>query len=118
MCLIIINKLTNNNIIMDDSISILLATTILALGGLGLYMYKSPDDTSSSKDNNTSSKEDHDEDNLFGSNLFNWGLSDENENENVNDDKVEEHDEDIKPRKRAAKTHKNRKMTGSSRRRY
>jgi hypothetical protein len=108
---------------MDDSISILLATTILALGGLGLYMYKSPDDTSSSKDtssNNTSSKEDDDEDNLFGSNLFNWGLSDENENENenVNDDKVEEPDEDIKPRKRAAKTHKNRKMTGSSRRRY
>lgn len=30
--------------IMNDSMSILLATTILALGGLGLYMYKSSDD--------------------------------------------------------------------------
>ena len=44
MCLIIINKLTNNSIIMNESISLLMATTILALGGLGLYMFKSSDD--------------------------------------------------------------------------
>jgi hypothetical protein len=28
---------------MNDTLSLLLATTILAAGGLGLYMYKSPD---------------------------------------------------------------------------
>lgn len=97
---------------MNDSMSMLLATTILAIGGLGLYMYKSPDDSSS--------KEDYNEDELFGvSSLFNWTTSEDTENEDKsNDDKMEEQDEDIKPRKRGAKTHKNRKLTGSSRRRY
>lgn len=97
---------------MNDSMSMLLATTILAVGGLGLYMYKSPDDSSS---NDTSS---NDEDDLFGaSSLFNWTTSEDSEDK-PNDEKLEEYDEDIKPRKRGAKTYKNRKSTGSSRRRY
>ena len=98
---------------MNDSMSMLLATTILALGGLGLYMYKSPDDSSP--------KEDYNEDDLFGSSsLFNWTTSeDTTENEDKsNDEKLEEQYEDIKPRKRGPKTHKNRKSIGSSRRRY
>lgn len=97
---------------MNDSMSILLATTILALGGFGLYMYKSSDDNSS--------KDDYSEEDLFGSSsLFNWGTSDDTENDDKSiDDKLEEYDEDIKPRKRGSKTHKNRKSTGSSRRRY
>jgi hypothetical protein len=103
-----------NNIIMNDSMSMLLATTILALGGLGLYMYKSPHDSSS---NDASS---NDEDDLFGSSsIFNWGSDDTAEHaEKSNEDNLEEFEEDIKPRKRGHKTYKNRKSTGSSRRRY
>jgi hypothetical protein len=97
---------------MNDSMSMLLATTILALGGFGLYMYKSADDSSS--------KEDYDEDDLFGSaSLFNWTTSEDTENEDkCIDDTLEEPYEEIKPRKRGSKTHKNRKSIGSSRRRY
>ena len=98
---------------MNDSMSILLATTILALGGLGLYMYKSSDD---SKDGD-SKEEKYNEENIFGSgSLFNWGgLSDDK-----SDDELEEiyDEDDIKPRRKNAKTQRNRKSTGSSRRRY
>ncbi len=115
MCLIIINKLINNIIMMNDSMSILLATTFLALGGLGLYMFKSSDDTQSGGD------EEYNEDGLFNSeglfgsgSLFNWGSDD-----NIDDDKLEEvHEEEFKPRKKSPKTLKNRKATGNSRRRY
>lgn len=103
---------------MNDSMSILLATTILALGGLGLYMFKSSDDTQSGGD------DDYNEESLFGlgganfgsGSLFNWGSGEANADE---DDKLEEFDEEeYKPRKRGPKTLKNRKSTGSSRRRY
>jgi hypothetical protein len=101
---------------MNDSMSILLATTILALGGLGLYMFKSSDDKQSGGD------DDYNEESLFGSSgstfgsgsLFNWGSSGENEDD-IHEDYEEE---DYKPRKRGPKTLKNRKSTGSSRRRY
>ncbi len=110
MCLIIINKVINNSIIMNDSMSIFLATTILALGGLGIYMFKSSDNKSVSD-----SEEEYNEDSLFGSgSFFNWGSTEDAEEE----DKLEEDEEEFKPRKRHAKTHKNRKSTGSSRRRY
>ena len=48
---------------MNDTMSLLLATAILAAGGLGLYMYKSPDEAQKGG-------EDYDEDNLFGSGSF------------------------------------------------
>ena len=72
---------------MNDSMSMLLATSILALGGLGLYMFKSSDDKQFESD------EEYNEDGIFGSSnatfgsdnatfdlgsLFNWGASDEN----------------------------------------
>ncbi len=98
---------------MNDSMSILLATTILALGGLGLYMLKSTDDNQSGGDN------EYNEDSLFGSgSLFNWGSPEDNKEDN--EDKLEEVEDDdgYKPRKRGPKTLKNRKSTGSSRRRY
>ena len=111
MCLIIINKLINNSIIMNDSMSILLATTVLALGGLGLYMFKSSDN------NQTGLDDDYSEDGLFGSgSLFNWGSSGDNAEDE--DDLEEIIEEDYKPRKRGPKTLKNRKSTGTSRRRY
>lgn len=100
---------------MNDSMSILLATTVLALGGLGLYMFKSSDDNSSRD------YEEYDEEGIFGlsktaGSFFNWGSPDDNEED---ENKLEElEDEDYKPRKRGPKTLKNRKATGSSRRRY
>ena len=100
---------------MNDSISVLLATTILALGGLGLYMFKS------SNDNQSGGNDEYDEESLFGSSraafgsgsLFNWGSSEDNA-----EDKLEEVYDDYKPRKKGPKTLKNRKSTGNSRRRY
>lgn len=121
---------------MNDSISILLATTVLALGGLGLYMFKSD---KTEKINNKNKKhteydyedncdDDYNEDGLFGgSSFFNWGASeDEPKEDDTVDDNLEEfeddyekdYEEEYKPRKRGAKTQKNRKSTGSSRRKY
>ena len=99
---------------MNDSMSILLATTILALGGLGLYMYKSSDE------NQKGGNEEYDESSLFGENF--WGFSDDkNVDDEKDDENLEEYLEeeyDYKPRKKNAKTQKNKKPTGSSRRRY
>ena len=100
---------------MNDNMSIFLATTILALGGLGLYMFKSSDDNKSYDD-----EEEYNEESLFDptnsiGSLFNWGSKKDIEE----DDRLEELDEeDYKPRKRGSKTLKNRKASGSSRRRY
>ena len=95
---------------MNDSMSILLATTILALGGLGLYMYKSSD---SQKEDD---KEEYNEESIFGGNF--WNFSDEkNEDDNL-EEELENFDEDIKPRRKNTKTQRNRKSTGTSRRRY
>lgn len=97
---------------MNETMSLLLATTVLALGGLGLYMFKSSDENQKGGD------EDYNEEGLFGSsNLFNWGGESENKEVKEDDSEIED-EEEYKPRKRAAKTHKNRKTTGSSRRRY
>ena len=113
---------------MNDSMSILLATTVLALGGLGLYMYKL-DKSSQSDDNDDDS---YTEDGLFsGSDFFHWG-QEENDKHNDKHDKYndeiedldddydyEEEEEEYKPRKRStAKTHKNKKSYGTSKRRY
>jgi len=97
---------------MNETMSLLLATTVLALGGLGLYMFKSSDDNQKGGD------EEYNEEGLFGSDsLFNWGRQSDNK-----DDEVEEipHDdeEEYKPRRRGGKTQRNRKASGNSRRRY
>lgn len=100
---------------MNDNVSLFLATTILALGGLGLYMFKSSDDK-----HNRNDDEEYDEESLFDpsnsiGSLFNWG----NKNVTEDEDKIDHSDdEDYKPRKRAGKTQKNRKSTSNSRRRY
>lgn len=95
---------------MNDSMSILLATTILALGGLGLYMYKASDDEE--KEGND---EHYNEESIFGGNL--WGSKADDLEEDLERD-LEEYEEEFKPRKRGGKTMRNRKSTGSSRRRY
>ena len=99
---------------MNETMSLLLATTILALGGLGLYMLKSSDDNEKGGD------EEYNEEGLFGSgNLFTWGGQSDNKDDEIEDIPNDDYDdEDYKPRKRSAKTQRNRKSTGSSRRRY
>ena len=95
---------------MNDSMSILLASTILALGGLTLYMFKSPNDVD--EDN------EYDENSLFGSGgLFNWGSTEKDPVEEDSVEDFEDEDHEYKPRKRGPKTQKNRKPS-SSRRRY
>jgi len=85
--------------------SLLLATTLLALGGLGIYMYKNSDESQKGGD------EEYNEEGLFDSTNF-WGYTDDQKD----DDNEEE--EEVKPRKRGGKTQRNRKSTGTSRRRY
>ena len=91
---------------MNDTMSLLLATAILAAGGLGLYMYKSSDEAQKGG-------EDYDEDNLFGSGSF-WGSKKEDETE----EDLDLDDYEPKPRQRSNKTKRNRKSSGLSKRRY
>lgn len=100
---------------MNDSMSILLATTILALGGLGLYIYKSTDDKSYD-DTQKGDEEDYNEENIFGGNF--WNLSDDKGNNDEDIDENLQDEEDYKPRKKNTKTQRNRKTSGTSRRRY
>jgi len=84
-------------------------------------MYKSSDD----KEESTEKEEKYDEEGIFGAtNFFGWA-SDKGENNkeenNKADDILEEFDiDEVKHRKKNTnvKTHRNRKHTGSSRRRY
>jgi hypothetical protein len=106
---------------MNDTLSVLLATTVLAVGGLGLYMYKSSDD------NQKGGKydDDYDEDNLFGSGSL-WGSSNEDDEhaEHVENDYEKDYDEEIyearaktKSKPKASKT-KRRRVGGGTKRRY
>jgi hypothetical protein len=90
---------------MNDTISLLLATAVLAVGGLGLYVYKTSDDV----DKKGGSKY-KDTDNDF----FQTGNQD-----NYFDDEEEDNNEDIyesKVRARNTKTKRNKKNTGTKRR--
>lgn len=86
---------------MNDTMSLLLASIILAAGGLGLFMYKSSDDKSVDNDYN--------EDVLFP--------DDEKENENEYDEDFIDY-EPKQVRSRANKTKRNKKTGGSKRRYY
>ena len=85
---------------MNDTMSLLLATSILAVGGIGLYMYKSSNDEDESDDNY-----------IFEKDNF-WGLDDSN-----NEDKEEEEEEEEIPKPRKSKT-KRKKTSGGTKRRY
>jgi len=110
---------------MNDSGSILLATSVLALGGLGLYMFRMTHDETDNKDitdkDITNKEEKNNEDTITDlSSLFSWGSSDDKDNKDENKDLDNETEEsEIRPRKKpTTKTQRNRKPTGSSRRRY
>ena len=99
---------------MNDTMSLLLATTILAAGGLGLYMYKSSDGNKKGG----KYEDDYDEGSLFGSGSL-WGSNDDdNVDADLNED--EDYDEEVyepKRRTKASKT-KRRKAGGGTKRRY
>lgn len=123
---------------MNDSMSILLATTVLALGGLGLYMYKVDKSNTYNDDDEDyveekypdldEDKKDKDDGLFSGFDFFNWGQQDKDLDQDIDQDLMEEldndydYEEEYKPRKRttksSSKTHKNKKSYGSSKRRY
>jgi tRNA G46 methylase TrmB len=80
---------------MNETMSLLLATAILAAGGIGLFMLKTDDDKYIDNDN-------------------------EELMEEIDFDDLDELDdyEDYKPKSRKNKTKRNTKQTGGSRRRY
>jgi len=103
---------------MNDTMSLLLATSILALGGVGLYMYKSVD--------SGSDESSYDEDNLFGGSSSFWGSNEEDVNDNVDKNFQEEpepepyYEPEPEPKVRArggkTKTKRNTRNVGSKRR--
>jgi len=89
---------------MNETMSLLLVTAALAVGGLGLFMYKSSD--------NQNGGDNYQEDELFGNQSF-WGS---------NNDEEEEFEEDyVEPKvtksRSSGKTKRNKK-TGGTKRRY
>jgi hypothetical protein len=98
---------------MNDTMSLLLATGILAVGGLGLFMYKTSSDDKSSYMNDDEEEED---------NSYNFDVSSYFGNNKDNDDNDEEYDDDepevYEPpkRSRGSKTKSVRKSSGTKRR--
>ncbi len=85
---------------MNDTWTLLLATAILSIGGVGLYMYKS--------DENQKGGDEYNEDSLFGStNDYEEPLDD--------DEEVVFYEPKVKARG-STKTKRNRKSTGTKRR--
>ena len=85
---------------MNDTATLLLATAILSIGGVGLYMYKS--------DENQKGGDEYNEDSLFGST---------NDSEEPFDDEEEVIFYEPKVKARGStKTKRNRKSTGTKRR--
>ena len=94
---------------MNDTMSLLLATGILAVGGLGLFMYKSGSDH---KNYNEDSESYFDLKSYFG-----------NDEKDEDEDNNKEYDEDEEPefyeppkRSRGSKTKSVRKSSGTKRR--
>lgn len=91
---------------MNDTMSLLLATAILAAGGLGLYMYKSTDDLEKGG-------EEYNEDDLFGLGNF-WGSKESEESEDYDLEEPEIYEPKVKSR--GSKTKRTRKTSGTKRR--
>ena len=94
---------------MNETMSLVLATTILAIGGLGFYMY------------NTSDKNPYNDYDTEGS-MSDSDMSDsdsDSSDEDLDYLDLDDVDEDEKPKvKSRNKTKKNKKTTGGSKRRY
>jgi hypothetical protein len=95
---------------MNDTMSLILATSILAIGGLGLYMYKN-----NTEDQNGGSDSDE---GFFGSGFF-GNNADEHEVEEDIDLEDDEDYDDYKPKSKrggGSKTKRNKKAGGTKRR--
>ena len=88
---------------MNESMSLLLATVILSIGGLGLYMYKSEE----------SEEEDYNEDSIFDLNESTFDELPELEEEEGD---YEVYQPKNKKRNIKTKTKRNKKSSGSKRR--
>uniref|UniRef100_A0A6C0ARU1 Uncharacterized protein n=1 Tax=viral metagenome TaxID=1070528 RepID=A0A6C0ARU1_9ZZZZ len=95
---------------MNDTISLILATSILAIGGLGFFIYKN--NSEDQKGGNNS------DEGFFGSGFF-GNNEDEDEVEEDLDLEDDEDYDDYKPKSKrgGAKTKRNKK-TGGTKRRY
>ena len=91
---------------MNDTMTLLLATAILAAGGFGLYIYKSTDQEEKGDD-------EYNEDSLFGSANF-WGSKEQDDTEEYDLDEPEIYEPKVKSR--GSKTKRTRKTTGTKRR--
>ena len=109
---------------MNDSMSVLLASTLLAMGGVGLYLYKASndDDSNDYEDNYV----EHDQEGLFDR-FWKGGDDDEDDEDDdelstISDDLSLSDDEESieKPKKKRTnnKTKRNRKSGGTSKRKY
>lgn len=85
---------------MNDTLSLLLATTVLTVGGLGLYFYKNTED-------NKTGGNGYNEDEIFGYNR-----------ESYDDEEIISEPEIFEPkiRSRGGKTKRNKRNTGTKRR--
>lgn len=104
---------------MNDTMSLLLATGILAVGGLGLFMYKN---SSEDKNISFSLNDDKNEDNWFDLRSF-FGNSNENEEENSDensDENIEEDDIEVYKTKSKSKGNKTKttRKNGGTKRKY
>jgi hypothetical protein len=90
---------------MNDTMTLLLATAILAAGGFGLYIYKS-------SDHEEKVDEEYNEDSLFSPGNF-WGSKEQDQEEyDLADHEIYE----PKVKSRGSKTKRTRKTTGTKRR--
>ena len=92
---------------MKDTLSLLLAATILAAGGVGLYMFKSPDDEQRGG-------EEYNEDSLLGGGRC-WG-SNKSEDDAEQEDFKEDDYYEPKAKPRGGRTKRNRRGSGTKRR--
>jgi hypothetical protein len=100
---------------MNDTMSLLLATGILAVGGLGLFMYKNSSEGESflSEEENGDKKEE----NWFDFDLRSFFGNSEDDEDDQKDDDGELEVYETKTKSRGSKT-KSLRKTGSTKRRY
>jgi len=94
---------------MNDTMSLLLATGILAVGGLGLFMYKNGSDDKSNNEKDGDSLFDFDLRSFFGN-------SDEDNEDNKDNEDEEPEVYETPKRSRGSKTKSVRKNAGTKRR--
>ncbi len=94
---------------MNETMSLVLATAILAIGGVGLYMYKQSDDVKYDEDYDYDLDDDVDTDSDIDS------YNSEDEDDKYSDDFV---DYEPKVSKQKAKTKRNKPTGGTRKKRY